>query len=182
SNQQYKDNYLACELIKDILAMIAPQFETENINFEFSYFHEKIDDFISLDRLFDKDLIFVNEPQFKQVLLNIINNSKDAINQKRKNEHNRFNGKIIIDIDKVDKFIKISIKDNGCGIAKYDLPKVFDPFFTTKEIGRGKNIISGVGLGLYISKLIVEEHLNGKIEVENLQDGAEFKIYFPIVV
>ena len=72
-----------------------------------------------------------------------------------------------------DQYIRLTIRDNGCGIPQEILSQVFDPFFTTKD--------HGTGLGLSISHGIILEH-HGLIDVESRADaGTAFHIYFPLV-
>jgi two-component system NtrC family sensor kinase len=69
--------------------------------------------------------------------------------------------------------VNVKFKDNGVGIAPENLNRIFEPFFTTKEAGKG------TGLGLAVSKRIMDEH-NGKIEVESTPGkGATFTLKFP---
>jgi C4-dicarboxylate-specific signal transduction histidine kinase len=71
--------------------------------------------------------------------------------------------------------IDISVEDNGSGIAPDLLNKVFEPYFTTKEEGKGS------GIGLYMSKMIVENNMNGRLEAANTATGARFTISLPAV-
>ena len=96
------------------------------------------------------------EGEFKQVVLNLINNAKDAIDENEIKE-----GKINITIKKDE----LTIEDNGGGIPKDIINRVFEPYFTTKETGKG------TGIGLYMSKLIIEENMDGQISISNSTDG-----------
>lgn len=66
----------------------------------------------------------------------------------------------------------IIVKDNAKGIEENILNKIFDPYFTTKEKHKG------TGLGLYMSKMILEKNINATIKATNLDEGVEFKITF----
>jgi len=70
--------------------------------------------------------------------------------------------------------VQLSVSDNAGGIPEENLPYIFDPYFTTKEKR------DGTGLGLYMSKLIVEDHCSGRLKVENLEEGACFTLTLPI--
>ncbi|MCK4442022.1 MAG: sensor histidine kinase, partial [Sulfurovaceae bacterium] len=96
-----------------------------------------------------------------QVLLNIFNNSKDAIK-----EQNIENGLVTITLDETDKSIIIKIQDNGGGIKQDIINRVFEPYFTTKFKS------DGTGIGLYMSKMIIEESMHGKIKLENVKSGV----------
>lgn len=109
-------------------------------------------------------LSFKNE--IKQVFLNILNNAKDSIEFVE-------NPSIIIDVYEEDNFIKVSIEDNGKGIDIEDMDKIFEPYFSTKS----KN---ATGLSLYISKIIVENHCDGKINIQNSDTGVIVNMFFPL--
>jgi len=103
--------------------------------------------------------------ELMQVFVNIITNAKDAlITTKPKNP------KINIRVYEDEKYINTEIFDNGGGVDISILSKIFDPYFSTKD---EKN---GTGLGLYMCKMIIENHLNGSIKVSNKQEGACFTI------
>ncbi len=107
--------------------------------------------------------------ELAQVLINILNNAKDVILQRKIED-----GTITVNLIKTNKNFKITIEDNAKGIEKDILPKIFDPYFTTKHQ------FHGTGLGLYMSKIIVEKHLFGQLEVENTKEGAKFTITIPL--
>jgi signal transduction histidine kinase len=100
-----------------------------------------------------------------QVIINILNNAKDAILIK-----NIEDGWIKISQKTQNKKVIIEIEDNAGGIKEDILPKIFDPYFTTKHQ------FQGTGLGLYMSKIIIEKHLKGNIKVKNTENGALFTI------
>jgi signal transduction histidine kinase len=105
---------------------------------------------------------FPNE--YSHVILNILKNAKDAI------VAGGMDGQIILDLLQEKNSTVVKIRDNGGGISELIFPKIFNPYFTTKED------IKGTGIGLYMSKMIIEKHMNGYIDVKNVNDGAEFKI------
>ncbi len=114
--------------------------------------------------------IYGYENEFKQVLLNMINNAKskikELIKQKKDKEYH-----INISAFEKDDMIVVTIEDNGGKIDDNIIESIFDPYFTTKK--------DGTGLGLYVVKLIIEEKMGGKIEVINLNDGVKFYIKIP---
>jgi len=121
---------------------------------------------ISLD-LDEKCFVFGFESEFQQVVLNIVNNAKDELIGK--------NGKeslISISIFKNMNFTVFKISDNAGGIPEKIIERIFEPYFTTKEQGQG------TGLGLYMSKMIIENNMGGHISVANTENGAEFTIVF----
>lgn len=103
--------------------------------------------------------------EFSQVILNIIANAEDVIVAREVQ-----NGEITINIQEMKHTILINIEDNGGGIQEDTLDKIFDIYFTTK------NRKEGSGLGLYMSKLIIETKLNGTISASNTHQGAKFTI------
>ena len=120
----------------------------------------------------DDDLIetdgYPNE--FKQVVLNIINNAVDAITGRRqKGLMDRAEGDIFIDIDRENGRPRVGIRDNGGGIPEEILGRIFEPYFTSKTK------TAGTGIGLSMSRTIIE-NMHGTIRVENVKAGAQFSI------
>ncbi len=105
--------------------------------------------------------------EFSQVLLNVITNAKEAI---CKNIENKLiqedEGEIKIEIGFEANNIGLSICDNGGGIKEEMLENIFDPYVTTKEKE------SGTGIGLYMSKIIMNTHMNGNITAYNTNGGT----------
>jgi len=101
------------------------------------------------------------DSEIMQVILNILKNAQDNFREK-----NIANAEITIGIE--DKLLTIC--DNGGGIKDEIVEKIFDPYFSTK------NEKNGTGLGLYMSKIIIEDHHNGKLDVKNTDNGVCFYI------
>ncbi|MEI6214263.1 MAG: ATP-binding protein [Desulfuromonadales bacterium] len=114
------------------------------------------------------DLLLTGYPnEYSQVLLNLISNSRDAIKASSVAA-----GKISIRLSSEDGQGIVSFSDNGGGIPPDVLDKIFDPYFSTKEMG--------TGIGLYMSKMIIERNMNGTITVHNINAGTEFRIVTPL--
>ena len=105
--------------------------------------------------------------EYSQVLLNILSNAKDAI-VGQKNPH----GHIEIYGLRDENQAVLRIRDNGGGIPNQMIDKMFDPYLTTKP--------DGTGIGLYMSRIIIERNMGGSISVCNTEAGAEFTIRCPI--
>ncbi len=142
--------------VNEIYDIIGKQIFYLNINFEFT-----------IDTKGEDIYIYGYENEFKQVLLNIINNAKSKIKESKESKKYHIN---ITATEKKDT-INITIDDNGKKIDQDILESIFDPYFTTKK--------DGTGLGLYVAKLIIEEKMKGKISVVNLEDGVRFIIEIP---
>jgi signal transduction histidine kinase len=81
---------------------------------------------------------------------------------------------IKVNVTSKNQTAEITVSDNGGGISPDILPSIFDPYFTTKEEGKG------TGIGLYMAKKIIEEHMEGALLVNNTKEGACFTIVLPI--
>ncbi len=120
---------------------------------------------ITVELKFDKDIhLTIVETEFKHVILNIINNAKDAFN-----DNNITNRYIKITAMYSDDFIAISLCDNAGGIPKNIIQSIFKPNVTTKAEGKG------TGIGLYMSARIIEKS-HGYISAYNYSGGACFSI------
>lgn len=119
----------------------------------------------------DDAKIYTHVNEVKQVVLNILKNSEEALVENKKPDP-----KIWIDWHLDDEYMHISIEDNAGGIPDKIINSVFEPYFSTKLDK------DGTGLGLYMSKTIVEEHCGGILSVSNTENGAKFEISLPVSV
>ena len=131
--------------------------------------HSLINSSIVLNIFCSSDIsTLIYKRELVQVILNLINNSKHAIvNNKVENGH------VDIEVTEEDNWVALKVSDNGGGISNENIEKIFEPYFTTKGVS------SGTGLGLHISKTIIEKHLNGTIKVYNIDGGVCFEIKIP---
>ncbi|RXK03893.1 hypothetical protein CRV02_01500 [Arcobacter sp. CECT 8989] len=144
-----KESFSLKEVVDETLNLLTASLKLNNIEV-------KID---------SKEDVFINsyKGELVQVLFNILNNSKDEFIKKQIKEP-----KIDIVLRKDRKNVFIEIIDNAEGIKFKDINKVFEPYLTTKE--------KGLGIGLYISKTIIENSMKGQLLVENIKEGAKFII------
>ncbi|QOG11213.1 response regulator [Arcobacter sp. FWKO B] len=159
SNSKEKINLV--QAVNYTIDLVSAQFKAHNIAIEFVY---NKDESYMIDGYFN---------EFRQVVLNLFANSKDAIEARMK-ENEELDGYIKITLSKVSDSISLTFCDNGGGISPEIQSKIFNPYFTTKFAGQG------TGIGLYLSKSIIEKFHNGTIEVYNKNDGACFEIKFKI--
>ena len=106
--------------------------------------------------------------EFSQVVLNLVGNAKDAVIASRQSAP-----RILVRASRVGDRVRVDIEDNGGGIDPAYLDKIFEPYFTTKEEGKGS------GIGLYMSKMIVENNMRGRLLATNTSGGACFTIDLP---
>lgn len=153
--KQEKHKFFIDDVIKEITYIFKPLLEINRITLE------------TVNNTNDKTLYgFSNE--LNQALLNILNNAKDALEQTSVTDK-----KIEVLLENKENYLYITIKDNAGGIPVELLPKVFDPYFSTKLKQ------NGTGLGLYMTKVIIEDKFDGQIEVDNDSLGAKFIIKIP---
>jgi two-component system NtrC family sensor kinase len=115
----------------------------------------------------EEELIILGDPtQLTRALHNVIVNAIQAATEKH--------GKVVVNCREKDLYADIQVRDTGYGIAEDEIGKIFEPYFTTKQ---GKN---GTGLGLYITKKVIDDH-NGSIEVAStLGVGTTFTLRLPL--
>lgn len=140
----------------EIFEIIGKQIFYSNIEMKLNYEFE------------DEELyIYGYENEFKQVLLNLINNAKNKIVEKK--DKNKY--KITINIFENLEYTCVEIIDDGGKIDDTIIDKIFEPYFTTKK--------DGTGFGLYMAKVIIEDKMNGIITAKNREDNVVFTIKLP---
>jgi len=174
----YNEAYRASAIVKNLLTFArkhAPMRQISQINniledvLKLRAYEHKVSN-IELEKNFAPELseIMVDYFQMQQVFLNLIVNAESAMLE------TNGRGKLVITTSSHNNTVKVSIADNGPGIAKENIRRVFDPFFTTKEVGKG------TGLGLSICHGIVTGH-GGRIYAESaVNEGATFVVELPL--
>jgi signal transduction histidine kinase len=145
------------EPVRDIFTLLEEQLRYANITYQ-------------INEVCDKEIFgVINE--FKQVILNILNNAQEAI----RSLHIETPGKIEVTLRCDPNYLFIDISDTGGGVPPAIVDRIFEPYFTTKLHNKG------TGIGLYMSKVIIEQHFEGYLSVKNLQAGACFTLAIPLV-
>lgn len=142
-------------MLKSTLKIIKPTLDSASIDVQF-YEYNQIE-------------IKGYEREFSQVILALLSNARDELLSRKIVEP-----WIAVTLEKVDNYFCIYIEDNAGGISEEMILKVFEPYFSTKEQKQGS------GLGLYISKMIIETSMEGSIDVKNTENGAQFRIRIKI--
>ncbi|MFW3341921.1 ATP-binding protein [Aliarcobacter butzleri] len=148
--EKEKDDFFVKDSIQNALTILNPDLQKDNINLNLKF------------ETFEDIKIFGVKNELSQVVLSLVSNSIDALK-------NRHNPKISINVVSSSAEVIIEILDNAGGIKAKNLKKIFEPYFSTKE--------EGTGIGLYLSKIIIEESFGGKLQVQNIKDGAKFSIF-----
>lgn len=145
------------ESVEQSFQLLSAMFESYRIEVNITYTEEAL-------------LIFGSHSEFKQVMINLLLNARDALM-----ENNIQSPVITIGISADGLEGVVNIQDNGGGIAPEIIGRIFEPYFSTKEEGRGS------GIGLYMSYAIIRTKMGGRIEVRNIKDGALFTLRLPLL-
>ena len=166
----------AMRAVGDVLSLVSAHLAADNIAYRLTcHTHGK-----TFEN--EADVVFCTEKavegfrnEFEHVILNLVNNARDAIIEKNARgatgESER--GLLSFDFYSAHDKVIINVSDNGGGIPPEAMGSIFSPYFTTKDPAKG------TGLGLYMSKVIVEDHMQGKLSAENAEKGAIFTVELP---
>jgi PAS domain S-box-containing protein len=145
-----KEEISVRDLLKDLYAFVEDDCEGKNIN-------------IRLECDDSPLLVEGNQDRLRQVFLNLIKNSIDAMEN---------GGTLTLHCERAGDYVKILVKDDGCGLSEEDIQEVFSPFFTKKK--------HGTGLGLSVSKRIIEDHKGHIVFLKSEEGkGTEIQISLP---
>jgi PAS domain S-box-containing protein len=151
------DSFEISEALNEIVQLVAIHYANSNIEIRMP------------EKAIDKIYVCGAKSEFKQIIINLLANSKDAIAAKRTRDKTHFDGIIRIDFEETGDDITVHLCDNGGGIPEIIMDKIFQSYFTTKGN-------AGTGIGLYISKVIAETRMKGDISVKNRDGGAVFSL------
>ncbi len=150
-----KEIFLVKDSIFNAISILSADLKKHNIKLDLEF------------KTFEDIKVFGVKHELSQVVLSIVLNSIDILK-------NIENPEIFIKVSSSSAEVIIDIIDNGGGVKIKNLKKIFDPYFSTKK--------DGTGIGLYLSKIIIEDSFLGKLEVENEKDGAKFSIFIEKVI
>lgn len=160
----------------EVLSLFAGQFETNGISYRLTCHRhgrtfEHFADIVSCP----EKMVLGYRNEFEHVLLNLIGNARDAILDRRGRGRMPAEepGRISFDFYSKGDRVVIAVSDNGGGFEPDALDRVFDPYFTTK------GPLKGTGIGLYLSRIIIEDHMQGKLTAENAGAGARITVELP---
>ncbi|KJR41680.1 Signal transduction response regulator, receiver region [Candidatus Magnetoovum chiemensis] len=152
--EKEKEKFLLNDVIDEIRDLMQAQLKFKEVNL--------------INSLNDEIYIIGFKKELEQVMINIVTNARDAYEDKENN-----NKTINISASKKDKNVVIEIEDRAGGISENIINRIFDPYFSTKHQGKG------TGIGLYMSKNIIERRFNGTLKAEKIENGSVFTIIIP---
>ncbi|MGE4318457.1 MAG: PAS domain S-box protein [Deferribacterales bacterium] len=163
------------DVVFESMSLVATQLRNQHINYKISITDGTTE--ISCENKVPEEYTPINDKkisvypsELKQVILNILQNARYAISDYRKSTGNNKIGNVNIQIQYKQDRLKLDIANDGGNIPEETLSRIFDPYFSTKPEGEG------TGIGLYMSKIMIEDHMNGLLIAENISGGAMFSI------
>lgn len=149
-----KENFNVFRVVKEVVNLYRPQLKFYQMNCDVNVVSDAV----------RKATVFGFENELKNVLLNFLTNSRDAIESNKTK-----NGDIHIVLSLTGNKVHICIEDNGGGIDQEIMKNIFNPYVTSKGD-------SGTGLGLYMAKLIIKERMGGDILLKNTEKGLRITV------
>jgi signal transduction histidine kinase len=174
SPEKSKQKFSVVYEVASTNALLKAQLESLNISLDFKCRCAETDSDCNLTASDnqcsrDADTMVGYPSELRHIFLNILSNAKDAIVE----QSGESGGKIVVDVLVDIDFIRISTFNDGAPIPESIGERIFQPYFTTKDEGKG------TGLGLYMSKIIIENEFRGEINYENVEGGVRFDLIIP---
>lgn len=169
SPEKVVERFDVTEKVGEVLQLVAAQFANSNVTLE-----------IVAQAGHGRLTIRGYQNEFKQALLNLVSNAFDAVVERMRSAAGQERhgttplcGRVTIALSAAEDWVVVEVDDNGCGIPSEYADKVFDPYFTSKSEGKG------TGIGLYMSRLIIEESMGGRLCFTSSPEGTQFRIELP---
>jgi len=161
SPEKVMERFEAWEKIGEVAQLVAAQFASAGIRLQ-------VVDATSGGKL----TVNGYQNEFKQSVLNLVSNAFDAVVARhgRGDARGGSAGRVVLSLERAGDNLAIEVRDNGCGIPAEFAERVYEPYFTSKPEGKG------TGIGLYMSKLIVEESMGGRLSFTSSPEGTVFRI------
>ncbi|ADU67210.1 ATP-binding region ATPase domain protein [Desulfurispirillum indicum S5] len=166
--QAQATRFNVCQAVNQVMELLQVEFRKHHIHFDLQCDVEGLN-------------VWGRMNEFQQAVLNIVVNSRDAITALRRKrieadgaKAGRFDGVIRITCRHPDEMLEMTITDNGGGVSAEILPRVFERFVSARQDEDGS------GIGLYVAKIIIEEHMGGSICLENGETGAVVSLRIPV--
>ncbi|HEX5622997.1 MAG TPA: response regulator [Sulfuricurvum sp.] len=156
-----KERFDMAEAVTSTLDIIAKTLENHHIRLLFE------------DAAPGRYLVYGYRNELQQVILNLLKNADDVL-YAQADSGEKGDKWIRITIGQEGERIRLGIEDSGGGIPESVIDRIFEPYFTTKEEGKG------TGIGLYMSKMIIEQNIGGSLNASNTPAGAHFSIVIPM--
>lgn len=168
-----RSRFDAMAVVGDVLTLLSAQLAANSIGFRLTcHTHARSFQQLGEFEVCPEKTVDGFRNEFGHVVLNLIINARDAIATRREAAPDEAPGRGLITFDffNRDGAVIIEVGDNGTGIPEAIMPRIFEPYFTAKDPSKG------TGIGLYMSKIIVEEHMKGRLDARNGPEGAVFSI------
>ncbi|WP_418185870.1 ATP-binding protein [Aliarcobacter vitoriensis] len=150
TQEKEKEDFFVKDAIENAFTILSADIKKHNISLSVEF------------EVYEEIKVYGVKNELSQVILSLVSNAIDILKNKEF-------PKIYIKVLASSADVIIEIFDNGGGIKPKNIKKIFEPYFSTKE--------EGTGIGLYLSQIIIEESFNGKLQVQNIEDGAKFSIF-----
>ncbi|MHB8836421.1 MAG: PAS domain S-box protein [Candidatus Methylomirabilia bacterium] len=168
-----RSRFDAMAAVGDVLSLLSAQLKSNDIAFRLTcHTHARSFEQLGEFEVCPEKTVEGYRNELEHVLLNLIINARDAIATRRETAPGGAPGPGLITFDffNRDGAVVIEVGDNGTGIPEAILPRIFEPYFTMKDPSKG------TGIGLYMSKIMIEEHMKGNLTATNGPEGAIFSI------